>query len=231
MLKNSKGDLKKKLYRIRSRLIAKLGNFLMKLLMRTCRIHVEGLDSFIKIAEAEKCILMLWHNRLAIIPSILSQLSPDKIFAALVSGSRDGEILSAVIESYKQGRTIKVWHQARHQALREIIRHVEERKQLVILTPDGPRGPCYEMKPGIAFAALETQAYVIPLDWEAERFWELKTWDRLRVPKPFTTIVFRFLPPFRLENAGQTSLEEAKAVLKQHLTPGQTTRTRSEREN
>jgi lysophospholipid acyltransferase (LPLAT)-like uncharacterized protein len=219
MLKNGKGDLKKKLYKMRSQLIAKLGNFLMKVLIRTCHIHVEGLESFIHVAETEKCILMLWHNRLAIIPSILNRYAPTIIFAALVSGSRDGEILSTVVHSYKRGRTIKVSHQARHQALRQNIRHIEERKQIVIMTPDGPRGPCYEIKPGIAFAALETQAYVIPLDWAANRFWELKTWDRLRVPKPFTTIVFRFLPPFRFENRTQTSLEEATKMLKQCLTP------------
>jgi len=217
MLKGSKGNLKKKLYKIRALVVAKLSKLLMGLLIRTCRIRIEGLDSFLKVAEAEKCILMLWHNRLAVVPFVLTRFTPQILYAALVSGSRDGEILSAIINSCKNGRSIKVTHQARYQALREIIRYIEKREEVVIITPDGPRGPRYEMKPGAAMAALETQAYVVALDWEAERFWELKTWDRLRLPKPFTAITFRFMPAFRLESPSQTSLEEAKDMLRMKM--------------
>lgn len=217
MLKRRWGDLKKKLYLIRAMLIAKLGKWVMALLIKTCRIHFEGIENFIKLAEAERCILMLWHNRLAIVPHVLSHYTPELTYAAVVSSSRDGEILSAIIHSCHNGRTIKVSHQARFQALREIIRHVQEQKQIVIFTPDGPRGPRYEMKPGIAVAALETQAYVVPMDWEATHFWELKTWDRLRLPKPFTTITFRFLPSILLESSLNLTVEEAKTHLKSQL--------------
>lgn len=217
MLKKIWETLKSRFYQVRNPLLAKVGKWLMTLLIRTCRIHVEGLENFVKIAEREKCILILWHNRLAIIPFVLTEYTPQMIYAALVSASRDGEILSSVIHSYKQGRTIKVPHLGRYQALQEVIRHVEERKQVVIITPDGPRGPRYEMKPGAAVAALETQAYVITMDWKAARFWEFKSWDRFRVPKPFTTIHFRFLPAIRFENPSETSLEDAKAKLTQNM--------------
>ena len=162
----------------------------MRLIVHTCRIEVQGVDHFKKIAATEKCFLILWHNRLAIIPFILSRYTPNTSYAALVSASRDGEILSAIVQSYKNGRLIKVAHQERYQALRETVRHIEERKHLVILTPDGPRGPLYQIKPCTAVAALETEAYIAVLDWEANRFWELKTWDRLRLPKPFAKITF-----------------------------------------
>ena len=56
------------------------------------------------------------------------------------------------------------------------------------MTPDGPRGPLYKVKPGIAMAAKEAQATIIPLTWDADHFWELKTWDKLKLPKPFTCI-------------------------------------------
>ena len=216
MLKEFKGNVKKKLYLLRAYFVAKLSKLLVSLLMRTCRVEVEGLEHFIKTTETEKCMIMLWHNRLAIIPYLLNRYTQKMLFAALVSGSRDGAILSAIVCSYKRGRTIKVTHHERYHALREIVRHVEERKQIVIITPDGPRGPCYDMKPGIALTALETQAYVVPLDWQSDRFWEFNTWDRLRIPKPFTTIVFKFLPPLRLDSL-QGSLEDAKTLLKMKL--------------
>lgn len=206
--------LKSKLIQIRTYLIANTSKFLMTLIIRTCRVHVDGLEEFVKIAEKEKCILVLWHNRLAVIPDIITTYAPHLNYAALVSGSKDGQILSTIIHSYKQGHTIPVPHLGRYQALQEVIRHIEERKQIVIITPDGPRGPCYELKPGIAVAALETQAQIIAIDWTAPSFWELKTWDRFRIPKPFTTISFKFLPPIRL---GNQSLEEAKNLLSRNI--------------
>ena len=73
------------------------------------------------------------------------------------------------------------------------------------------------MKPGIAIAALETKAHVVPFSWEAKNYWELKTWDRLRIPKPFTSIHVTFAPPICFEGPLPPSLEEAKALLKQAL--------------
>lgn len=217
MLKSFKTSWKKWLFRIKSFLIAKLSKNLMNLLTSTCRIQIEGMEHFCQLATTKKCILILWHNRLALAPLILSRYTPHIQYAALVSGSRDGDILSAIIHSYKNGNTIRVPHQARYQALREIIRHVDEQKHIVIITPDGPRGPRYEIKPGIAIAALETQAHVVSLNWEANRYWELKTWDRLRLPKPFTTIRVIFESPLHFKHHSQYSLEEAKAILKANL--------------
>lgn len=208
-------DWKKKLYKARSQCIARLGKGLIHLLMKTCTIRLEGVEAYTKLAKTDRCLLMLWHNRLAIAPFILSQYTPQILYAALVSGSRDGEILHTWIQSYSNGTTIRVPHQGRYQALREIVRQVEEREKIVIITPDGPRGPLYEMKPGIAVAAIETQANIVSLDWEADKFWELKTWDRLRFPKPFTTIRIKFRPPFKLDHS--ITLDQAKAALKTQL--------------
>ena len=190
----------------------------MRLLLATCRIRVEGVENFCEIATKEKCLLMLWHHHLAIIPFILSDYTPSQIeFTAVVSASRDGELLSSVIHSYKRGHTIRVSHLARHQALREVIQEIEKKRHIVIITPDGPRGPRCEMKPGVAMAALETEAYVYPLTWEAKNFWELKTWDKLRIPKPFTTLHVRFNSPIRFEKSSSLTLEEAKTRLKEGL--------------
>lgn len=203
------------LKKLRIFLIARTSKFLMSLLLRTCRIHVEGVDHFLKIADREKCMLILWHNRLAIIPFILNRYTPNRFYAAVISGSRDGELLNAIVQSFKYGRSIKVPHQARFQALQEMIRNVEEKRHIVVITPDGPRGPKYQVKQGVAIAALETKAYLVTIDWTANRFWEFNTWDRLRLPKPFTTISCKFLPPFRLEDS--LSLEEAKTLITQKM--------------
>jgi lysophospholipid acyltransferase (LPLAT)-like uncharacterized protein len=217
MLNFLKGDWKKKLFKVRSFFIAKLINWFLRLLMKTCLFKIEGLDKFIELATKEKCILMLWHNRIIPILHILSTFAPKNRYAALVSASRDGDILSNIIEAHKNANTIRVPHHARHQALRTFIKRLERHKQVVVITPDGPRGPCYEVKPGIAVAALETGAYIIPLNWEANHFWQFRTWDKLRLPKPFSTLHVTFGPPVRFDQSPPPSLEEVKAILKARL--------------
>lgn len=217
MLEHFKSIWKKWLFKAKKFLILVLGKKAMFLLIKTCRIQFEGLEHFTQIAAKEKCMLILWHNRLTIIPFILADYTPEFLYAALVSSHRDGDLLSSIIHSFPNGRTIRSSPKARHGALREVIRHIEERKEIVIITPDGPRGPQYEIKPGTAMAALETQAFVIPLNWEAKKYWEIKTWDRQRLPKPFTTIQVSFAKPIRFDQNPPPSLEEAREILKKAL--------------
>lgn len=217
MLSALKEKWKITFYNVRSLLIAKVLLGILYLLMKSCRIEVKGLEAFMKIAREDKCILMLWHNRLASIPFILTHFTHTIHYAAVVSGSRDGEILSKIICSFKRGNTIRVPHLSRYQALRAIIERVEEGKEVVVITPDGPRGPCYEIKPGIALAALETQAHVIGLDWEADSYWELNTWDKFRIPKPFSKIKVTFTPSIQFNETPQPTLEEAKGIFKNSL--------------
>ncbi len=217
MLERLKSIWKKEFSKLKIFLMLVLGKKLLSLLIKTCRIQFEGIEHFCQVAEKEKCMIMLWHNRLTIIPFILSHYTPQFLYAALVSNHRDGDILSSLIHSFHNGRTIRSSPKSRYRALRDIIRHVDEGKQIVIITPDGPRGPRYEMKPGIAIAALETHAFVFPLNWEAKAYWEIKSWDRLRFPKPFTTIRVSFAMPIRFNPLHSPNLEEAKQILKNAL--------------
>lgn len=216
MLKKLKHIWKNSVYKMLSLFLATVGKGLLNLLLWTCRWEVQGLERFCEIASKDKCVLMLWHNRLAIAPFILHRFTPRFIYAAFISNSRDGQLISTFVHSYKAGRTIRVPHHSRHQALRELIRRIEEKKEIVAVTPDGPRGPRYSVKPGLALAALETQAYVFPLNWEATRFWEFKTWDRLRLPKPFSTVRVQFAPPVRFDQPS-LELQDAQNALQQAL--------------
>jgi lysophospholipid acyltransferase (LPLAT)-like uncharacterized protein len=197
--------------------ITTIGQRFIRLIIWTCHWKVEGLEKFQALAGKERCILMLWHDHLALIPFILSQYAPQYTYAALVSNSRDGKLLSAVIRSYPQARTIVARHDARHQALREVIRHLEEKQDVVIMTPDGPRGPRHQVKPGIAMAALQTAAYVIPLRWTASHYWALNTWDQLKLPKPFSSIHVIFEEPLRFTNKSEQTLEQVQEILQKSL--------------
>jgi len=197
-------------------LIAYVGKFLLRTLLFTCKIKVKGLEAFHTVASNERCIMMLWHNRLGIMSELLYKFSPKYIYAAFISKSRDGDPLAKLADSYKTGRAIRVAHNTRHGALKNVIDNLREGKQIVVITPDGPRGPRYEAKPGIAMAAQETAAKVVPVTWTATRFWQLKTWDKMIFPKPFSTILVDFGEALKFEKHEQ-SLEEVSRVLGERL--------------
>jgi len=56
----------------------------------------------------------------------------------------------------------------------------------VVIIPDGPRGPSYCVQPGIIKLAQKTGAAIFPIRVAYQNYWQLKSWDRFRNPKPFS---------------------------------------------
>lgn len=171
----------------------------LRLLILSCRIDVKGLERFVTNAQTGKSILMLWHNRLGILPELLAHYAPQFIYCGVISKSQDGELLSILAKSYIIGRTLRVPHNARHQALGKMINQLKQSNEIIVITPDGPRGPRFQIKQGVIVAAKETSASIIPFTWSASRFWQMSTWDKLIIPKPFSRIVAVWGEPILLE--------------------------------
>jgi lysophospholipid acyltransferase (LPLAT)-like uncharacterized protein len=56
------------------------------------------------------------------------------------------------------------------------------------ITPDGSRGPLYEIKPGLVLLAQLSRRPIIPLSFAYSNAWRLRTWDRFFIPKPFSRV-------------------------------------------
>lgn len=137
----------------------------------------------------------MWHQYLAPLAYFLEKCAPQFTYAPVISNSRDGEILARFLRRYPQCSPIRAAHNARHKVLKAIMSIFSQPRTIVVITPDGPRGPSLKAKPGAAAAAAQSGASVIPLSWEADRYWTLKTWDKMRIPKPFAKIVVHFGEP------------------------------------
>lgn len=189
-------------------ILAHLGKGVLKLLLFTCRIEIKGAEKYLEIARERGCILMLWHNRIILATEIFLRCAPNFIYAAFASKSRHGEIISVVTNSYKRGKVIRVAHNGKTQALKAMINHLRGGKEMLVIAPDGPRGPRYQVKPGVVLAAKATATPVVPLTWHADKVWEFKTWDRLKLPKPFSRITVDFGDPLIIERDSGRSVEE-----------------------
>lgn len=157
------------------------------LISMTYSYKIHGFEQFIEEAKNKPAILALWHQKLLIMAPILLKFTPF-FYAALVSKSKDGEILSQVIESYKRGESIRIAHNAKSAGLIGAIGSIKNRQRVLVITPDGPRGPSQEVKKGVFLIAKNASAQIFPMNWRAESSWFLSTWDKMEIPKPFTTI-------------------------------------------
>jgi lysophospholipid acyltransferase (LPLAT)-like uncharacterized protein len=88
----------------------------------------------------------------------------------------------------------------------------------VAFTIDGPRGPAYQAKPGAVTLARHTGQAILPFHIAAHRYWELPSWDRLQIPRPFTrAAIFVAEPLYVARHAGKDEVEARQAALQATL--------------
>ena len=63
------------------------------------------------------------------------------------------------------------------------------------IIPDGPSGPKYICKPGVAYIAIKADAIILPLTIKSYPSIGLNNWDRARIPLPFSRIEVVFGKP------------------------------------
>ncbi|MDR2100742.1 MAG: DUF374 domain-containing protein, partial [Campylobacteraceae bacterium] len=82
------------------------------------------------------------------------------------------------------------------------------------ITPDGPKGPVHSISDGVSVLAFKCSVPVIAAGYTLNSFWQLKSWDKARVPKPFSTITYKLSKPLYLNDLGK---EEANEKIKAAL--------------
>ena len=182
---------------VQKKIAAKLGyhvgtgmGLLAKLIHKTLDFELEVAEEHYKNPQ-QQVIYGIWHNRIVIsITSYLafiSQIKSDKKLYALTSASRDGELIAGLM-SVVGVQTIRgSSHKNARAAALEIYKTIKSGKDISI-TPDGPKGPLYELKPGLIQIAAKTQVPILPIKIEYRDYWELNTWDKLQIPKPFSKV-------------------------------------------
>ncbi len=160
--------------------------------------------------------MVLWHNRLFLASEIVRRYRQGRPAYALVSASQDGGWLTAFFSlagvRTVRGSSSRLGREAAS-ALVEMLRSGHD----IGLTPDGPRGPCYEMKPGAVIVPRRTKAPILVIGGEFSSAWQLKSWDRFYLPKPFSRVRMRceVLMPEQLadRDAGMALLHERLLAL------------------
>ncbi len=195
-------------------LIGLVGSWALRLLAATLRLHTENLAAVNQRADGEPFIVVFWHNRLLLVPVVWQRFLRTGVRAggvALTSSSRDGELIAQFLGRFGIGPVRGSATRGGSTAIRELIRSLR-RGHDVGITPDGSRGPCYEIKPGLVLLAQLSGRRILPISFEYMNAWRTRSWDRFFIPKPFSRVTFVVGEPFAVQ---KTATPEAFEVERQ----------------
>lgn len=130
----------------------------------------------------------------------------------LVSPSVDGEISAKLVESWGIVAVRGSSNRTGAKALKDMYNIIMKDKVSPVTTSDGPTGPIHEFKQGAVMLAQLTQSPMLPLAYAAERYWQLKSWDKFIIPKPFSRIVIAVGEPHYIDKKSNAEKMEEERV-------------------
>lgn len=182
------------------------------------RFHIEGWQNLEKAQESGRPqLLALWHGQLMPFIAFGTRFLDPRQFVAIRVGDQRGDTLGA-FASQLGGTTVRVDMAgnpfAAGRAVLRVIKAMQQGSQSVI-APDGPDGPPFVPKPGVAFLARKARAALLPVGAWTRHAIQLQRWDRYLLPIPFAPIQIVFGTPLFVERDDDQALllEEISAAL------------------
>lgn len=137
------------------------------------------------IEKNSKIIVIFWHNRLLMAPFCWNY---NNNFKMLISSHRDGRIISRAV-SHLGIETIQgSSNKNKISSAKQIINELNQ-KNIIGITPDGPRGPNQKIKEGLISMQKKTSSVIFPLCYSAKFHKRLSSWDKFMFVYPFNKFV------------------------------------------
>ncbi|MEZ5989467.1 MAG: lysophospholipid acyltransferase family protein [Planctomycetota bacterium] len=176
--------------RRKARRVAAAATPLLKLLAATCRCTKTGLEARdAALGDPRGALAACFHH--SILP--LTFVHREHDVRVLISRHGDGELIAEAARRFGYGSVRGSTSRGAAQALRELMR--VPRGIPIVVTPDGPRGPKGSVQQGSIWLAAGTGRLLLPIGIAVSRMWEARSWDRLRVPRPFARIHVHYADP------------------------------------
>ncbi len=164
----------------------------------TCRVEKIIGDEHAQelIKKGEPIIPCYWHQMHIFGSWYMRKLQNRGLkIGFLISPSVDGEVPAKIVESWGAVAIRGSSNRTGARALKDMYNTIIKDKTSPVTTSDGPTGPVHEFKQGAVMLAQLTQSPMLPIAYIASRYWELKTWDKFIIPKPFSRIVIAVAEP------------------------------------
>lgn len=159
---------------------------------------------------AEPVIFAFWHGDLLMQPYLYYQFRQTPKANVLISDHFDGQIIARIMGYFKLGTIHGSTTRGGAKVLIQGLKSLSEGYDIGI-TPDGPKGPRHEMSDGVVVMAQKRNAKVIVYSCIPSSYWQLPSWDKFTVPKPFGTLDFYASEPIDISGL---EMDEAKKIIK-----------------
>ncbi len=161
----------------------------------------------------EPFIAALWHGDLLLQAFPYHKIRKTPRIKLIISDHFDGKIISKVMHFFSFDT---IHGSSNRNAARVLIQAIKSLKNGydIGMTPDGPKGPRREVADGIVVMSQKTKSDIVTFNCVPSSYWQLKSWDKFVIPKPFGELDFYVGEPFSVDGL---SIEEAKKVVKERL--------------
>jgi lysophospholipid acyltransferase (LPLAT)-like uncharacterized protein len=185
--------------RVSPRVVSVLGPAIINPLARSWRFRFRNRDRWQRLVDGQRpFIFLLWHE--ALLPLLWHHRSQQ--ITIVVSEAREGRYLSDYARQIGYRLVAGSSTHGGARALLGAIRALGDGSTIAI-TPDGPRGPRRDVKPGVVRAAQRAGAMILPLHAVTRSAWRLGSWDRMMVPKPFAEVDLGYGEPFAVAQGAE----------------------------
>lgn len=158
-------------------------------LMRT---EVLGEEHPLRLAsDGQPAIYAFWHDQLLL---MIKAYRGDGNLRILISASKDGELIARTMARFNVETVRGSSHRGGKEALKEMIALGKGGVSLAI-TPDGPKGPRRQLKPGVAQIACRSGLPVVPVAFSCSHGYRFGSWDRFLLPYPWARGIYSYGPP------------------------------------
>ena len=190
--------------RVAARVAAILAPLFVRLLSCTWRVEVVGEEHLREGLSGGKGLLItIWHGRML----MGMRHHAHRGYHVLVSWSGDGEISARLLAAFGYRVIRGSSSRGASRAVREMRDALRERA-VVVITPDGPRGPRHSTNAGTAYLARETGFGIVPIGFGTSSAWRMRSWDRFTIPKPFARVRIQYAAPLWVPaDASEADLE------------------------
>ena len=182
--------MKKVLHKITIAIAPYIAALFIRLLVMTMRI---AYINFEKIQNdwqnGKNVIIAFWHGRLMMMPHVYR----GRGISILVSQHRDGELIARTVGNFGidsvRGSSTRGWLGGVKGLLNEI-----KKGRDIAITPDGPRGPRFNVQMGIVHLAKITGLPIVPMTFGASKKKHLRAGMLLLYRIPFQRVCLYAVP-------------------------------------
>ena len=186
-----------------------LGRWIIQISFFFNKISVEGEENLLELIKSgDPIMLCVWHGRL-LFPSWY--IRHHTTLHIISSRHSDSELLAHILRKWGYGLIRGSTKKGGVRVIQEMT-NIFKGGGIIAITNDGPKGPAHIAKSGSIGLAIKNNVKIITVTGSATKYWQMKSWDRFMLPKPFGKIHIVVSPPMEIVEKPSTAEEEVQLL-------------------